>query len=89
MKSSSRQPTLTLHTILFTQDQRASEDDLSTHDDQSIKVTNNGGLFPDQSYGGDDQHDEGKDHQPHDRPDVEAVLVVDTRVRPVRKISRY
>ena len=39
------------------------------------KMIKAGGLLPAQSYGCNDQHGEGKDHQSHDRPDVEAVLV--------------
>jgi hypothetical protein len=60
--------------------------------DRDIKVPNNGGLLPDQSCDGDDQHGEGKDHQPHDRPDMEAALVIDTVVRQEdtnHKIPRY
>ena len=36
--------------------------EIMTKADRDIEVPNNGGLLPAQSYGGDDQHGEGKDH---------------------------
>ena len=59
--------------------------EMMTKADRDIKVPNNEGLFPVQSYGGDNHHCEGKDHQSHDRPDIGAALVNNTGVRLVRK----
>ena len=42
-------------------------------------------LLSTQRCGGNDQHSEGKDQQPHDKPDEGATLVNDTGGRPVRK----
>ena len=48
----------------------------------------NEGLLSTQRCGGDEQHGEGKDHQPHDKPDKEAALVDDTGVGPSGGILR-
>ena len=53
-----------------------------TKTNRDIKVPYNEGLFPAQNYGGDDQHGDGKDQQPHGGPDMEAALVGDTGIGP-------
>ena len=55
--------------------------------DRYTRAPNGKGMLSVQSRGGDDQHGEGKDHQPHGKPVEGAALVDDKGGRPVRKTT--